>query len=301
MSRTEASVLGWILKSGIFLAIAAGLYYIFNIGSAPSETEKQPEPPKTENEAPGGRSHYVVADKGLDEYLPANYMGEIVRHKYFTLSYQEDHEQAEWVLYRITRERLNNARIARYNQFHPDPMVRTESATPRDYNSSGYDRGHLCPAADMAFDSVAMFESFYMSNVSPQVQEFNSGIWRELEELTRDWARRYEKVIVVTGPVLRDGAVKSIGFSKVSVPRRFYRVILTKDNAIGFLIPNALSDRPVMEYACTIDDVEKATGFDFFPKVLKGQFEYIESVYRRSDWPVNEERYQRRVVEWNHQ
>jgi endonuclease G, mitochondrial len=303
MSNNESSAFGWIFKSGIFLAIAGALYYFFNLGTVPqsSDTGSTPDSkPNTEQpDATPNDDNYVIADKGLEEYLPTDAGGELVRHKYFSLSYNEDHEQANWVLYRITRERLNNARIERTNQFLPDPMVRTESATSRDYNGSGYDRGHLCPAADMAFDSLAMLESFYMSNMSPQVQEFNGGIWRELEELTRDWGRRYEKLIVVTGPVLRDGAQKTIGFSKVSVPKRYYRVILTKERAIGFILPNAVSDKQIMDFACSVDDVERATGIDFFPKVLSGQYEALEAQYNRTDWPVNQERYQRRVVEWN--
>jgi endonuclease G, mitochondrial len=302
MSNNESSAFAWLFKSGIFVAIAGALYFFFNkspqteqSGEQPAQTEVPTKEPATTTPPPSRD----IVDTGLEEYLPAQASGELVRHKYFTVSYNEDHEQADWVVYRITKERLNNAHVERSNQFLPDPDVRTESATTRDYNSSGYDRGHLCPAADMAFDETAMVETFYMSNISPQDEKFNVGIWRELEELTRDWARRYEKLIVVTGPVLKDGAVKSIGFSKVSVPKRFYRVILTKDKTIGFLVPNEVSDKPVMDFACSVDAVEKATGLDFFPKVLSGLNEELEALYDRKAWPVNESRYQKRLVEWN--
>jgi endonuclease G, mitochondrial len=304
MSNDNNSAFSWLFKSGIFVAIAGVLYFFFNQGGAPATPEPQAPPTQTEHttnttESTTPSSTYI-ADTGLEEYLPAAIAGgQLVRHKYFTLSYNEDHEQADWVVYRITRERLNNSTIERTNQFLPDPLVKTESATNSDYNGSGYDRGHLCPAADMAFDAAAMSESFYMSNMSPQDQKFNGGIWRELEELTRDWGRKYEKIIVVAGPVLKDGAAKSIGFSKVSVPKRYFRVILTKDKTIGFLLPNQLSDKHVMDYACAVDVVEKATGLDFFPKVLSGLNEELEALYDRNAWPVKEERYQKRVVDWN--
>jgi endonuclease G, mitochondrial len=301
MSSTKDSG-GWLFKSGLFIAIAGVLYYLFGaFGAQPKET-KLPESSQTEQTttqtAPTESIETGIVDKGLEEYLPAQ-AGQIVRHKYFTLSYNEDHEQADWVVYRITRERLNNATIARTNEFLPDPMVKTESATVRDYSGSGYDRGHLCPAADMAFDATAMLESFYMSNISPQDQRFNGGIWRELEELTRDWGRKFQQVVVVTGPVLKDRPVKSIGFSKVSVPNRYFRVILTKDKTIGFLLPNALSDKQVMDYACSVDEVEKATGLDFFPKVLSGMNEELEALLDRDAWPISSERYERRVAIWN--
>jgi endonuclease G, mitochondrial len=309
MSNKENSASGWLFKSSIFAAIIGVLYFFFNgaAASTPSpspDTRDQTEKPtksSSEQNLPDitiDPSATAVVDQGLEEYLPAQ-ARELVRHKYFSLSYNEDHEQADWVVYRITRERLNNSTIERSNHFLPDPAVRTESATPRDYNGSGYDRGHLCPAADMAFDQAAMDETFYMSNMSPQDQAFNGGIWRELEELTRDWGRRYEKIIVVTGPVLKENGLKTIGFSKVSVPRRFYRVILTKDKTIGFILPNEVSERPVMDFACSVDEVERATGLDFFPKVLDGLNEELESLFDRKAWPVQEDRYQKRVADWN--
>ncbi len=79
--------------------------------------------------------------------------------------------------------------VDRQGDFRPDDKVKTGSATPADYRSSGYDRGHLVPAADMAFSAEAMSATFVMSNISPQARNFNNGVWRELEELTRSWAK----------------------------------------------------------------------------------------------------------------
>jgi len=217
------------------------------------------------------------------------------------LSYSEDHEQAEWVAYELTRDRLNEKWAERPNSFRPDPSVRTESATPRDYRSSGYDKGHLCAAADMAFDENAIDETFFMSNMSPQVPAFNMGIWRELEELTRDWARKFKLLYVVTGPVLAQNGLGQIGFSKITVPASYYKVLLAPEagRAIAFMMPNNRSDRPVMEYACTIDQVEKTTELDFFPQLLKGMDEELEGSLDKDAWPINSLRYEKRVKEWN--
>jgi endonuclease G len=234
------------------------------------------------------------------EMLPAS-KAETVLHTWFALGYNEDHEQAEWVAYELTRARLNENWAERPNSFRPDPDVRTESATPRDYSSSGYDKGHLCPAADMAFDARAIDETFYMSNISPQRAPFNMGIWRELEELTRDWARKFKQVYVVTGPVLTQGSLGQIGFSKVTVPGSFYKVLLAPDQqrAIGFIIPNQMSEQPVMTYACSIDEVEEATGINFFPKLLSGLGEELEASLDKDAWPVNQNRQNQRVKQWN--
>jgi endonuclease G len=205
------------------------------------------------------------------------------------------------VVHEIKRERLNENWAARPNTFRPDFEVRTESATPRDYNSSGYDKGHLCPAADMAFNEVAIDETFFMSNMSPQVPGFNAGIWRELEELSRDWGRKFQKIYVVTGPVLSQPGLGQIGQTKVTVPSWFYKVLYAPDQhkAIAFILPNTVSDRPVMDYACTIDKVEKTTGLDFFPKMLNGLNEELEGSLDKAAWPIDRSRESKRIKEWN--
>ncbi|MFR9672703.1 MAG: DNA/RNA non-specific endonuclease, partial [Rikenellaceae bacterium] len=133
-------------------------------------------------------------------YLPHS-DGEVVRHTYYTLSYIEEHEQAEWVAYEMT-PRNAESNVTRNDSFKADPKVSTASALPTDYQGSGYDRGHLCPAASMSFDKVAMEESFYMSNMSPQAPTFNRDGWMRLEKLVRGWAAADSVIYVVTGPIL---------------------------------------------------------------------------------------------------
>ncbi len=152
----------------------------------------------------------------------------------------------------------------------------------------------------MAFNATAIDESFFMSNMSPQVPAFNMGIWRELEELTRDWARRFKRLYIVTGPVL-SAPLGQIGFSKVSVPSAFYKVLLAPDQqrAIAFILPNQVSEKLVTDYACSIDQVEARTGIDFFPKLLKGLDEELEGSLDKDAWPINRTRYEERVKVWN--
>ena len=158
-------------------------------------------------------------------------------------------------------------------------MVKTNSADDHDYEGSGYDRGHLAPAADMGWSTITMAESFYFSNMSPQLPAFNRGIWKRLEELVRSWAIENKAVYVVTGPVLTSN-LPSIGPDKVSVPKYFYKVILDYTDpdikGIGFILPNASSGAPLQNYAVTIDSVEKVTGIDFFPALPDKQEKKIE-------------------------
>jgi endonuclease G len=128
---------------------------------------------------------------------------QVIHHKYYTLAYSEKHEQAVWVKYTLVKEHVGGEE-PRANQFYVDPLVSTQSANDGDYYKSGYDRGHSAPAADMSWSADAIRESFYYSNMSPQVPSFNRGIWKKLEEMVRRWAVQYDSVRVIAGPVFVD-------------------------------------------------------------------------------------------------
>ena len=202
----------------------------------------------------------------------------IIRHFGYTLSYNEKHEQANWVAYELTAAETRKA-VNRSNDFQPDRAVNTGSATNEDYQGSGYDRGHLAPAADMEWSEQAMEESFYYSNMSPQVPGFNRGIWKKLEEQVRQWAIDNQDIYVVTGPVLEYN-LPTIGPDKVSVPRYYYKVILDYTEpelkGIGFILPNASSTLPLQNFAVSIDSVEHLTGINFFPALPYKQEQAIE-------------------------
>lgn len=293
---------GFIFKTGLFAVLAGVAFWLFNHFGGQKTPESADGQVITEMPAdkPGAEKP-ATTSQVPEDILPASTTGALVRHTYYALSYDEDHEQAEWVAYEITRDRLNENWAERPNTFRPDSDVRTESATPRDYSGSGYDKGHLCPAADMAFNEAAIDESFLMSNMSPQVPAFNGGIWRELEECARDWGRKFERVYVATGPVLSQTPLGSIGFSKVTVPSAYYKVLYAPEQhrAIAFILPNEMSTKPVMDYAVTIDAVENMTGIDFFPDLLKGLNEEIEGSLDKDAWPIDRQRYKTRVEQWN--
>jgi endonuclease G len=223
----------------------------------------------------------------LSEALPGGGgKGEIISHSGYTLRYNERHEQAEWVAYRLSAEQLES-NIPRSENFRADPKVKTGSAAPSDYKGSGYDRGHLAPAADMKWSKRAMSESFYMSNMSPQAPEFNQGIWNDLEQRVREWAKENDELYVVTGPVLEEG-LPAIGENGVSVPRLYFKVILDyrepEYKAAAFLMPNAASPQPIDQYAVTIDSVETLTGLDLFPVLPDSLERALEGSLRPMDW-----------------
>ena len=213
--------------------------------------------------------------------LPKPIDGEqIIEHTGYILSYNEEAEQPSYVAYELTREEVYGA-LDRADNFREDKAVRSGSATLSDYKSSGYDRGHLAPAADFKWSEEAMSDTFYLSNMSPQVPAFNRGIWGDLESIVRQIAVDNEKIYVVKGPVLTDGPYKTIGKNKVAVPNQYYKVILDYQDpdikAIGFVLPNSDKTEKIESYVMSVDDVEAITGLDFFYQLPEDEEELIES------------------------
>lgn len=222
----------------------------------------------------------------LDEYIPFSKLNTgIVRHKAFVLNYREEYEQASWVLHRLEKEAVDG-REARSNEFIEDPLVETGSAHTRDYSRSGYDRGHLCPAADFKHNKELQDETFYMSNMSPQNPDFNRGIWSNLEDKIRHWVINRKQLIIVTGPVLKNG-LQTIGKNNlIAVPKSFYKIVYDPetDEAIAFLIPNEGSTKSIKSFAVSINTIEKLTSIDFFAKLPDDLEQKIETNVKIEDW-----------------
>lgn len=205
----------------------------------------------------------------------------------YALGYIEYHEQPAWVIYKLTRAEATTKAAKRTNRFVEDPEIPTGSATAADYRKSGYDRGHLAPAADMAFSARTMADSFFYSQMSPQRPQFNRGVWKDLEEQVRLFAIVEEEIYVVTGPILPKEKTITIGPNQVTVPTHYYKVVydLTPpQKMIGFIIPNDGSKRSLQDFAVTVDAVEAATGLDFFSLVPQPKQEQLESTISVKDW-----------------
>jgi endonuclease G len=222
-----------------------------------------------------------------DTLLPTNFKGTTLSHTYFSLSYSNRDKQAEWVAYYLTPASINGPQ-KRSSKFLADPLL-SNPVGPGSYAKSGYDRGHLCPAADMKLNNTSMTESFYMTNISPQAPSFNRGIWSKLENKVRDWALQKNGLYVVTGPLLN----KSCGSvnQKITVPCAFYKMVFkqTKNGveAIAFLIPNAGSTQPLKQFVVSIDYIEALTGIDFFTNLPDSEEEKFESRVLTNNWQWN--------------
>jgi endonuclease G, mitochondrial len=216
-----------------------------------------------------GKNHHFKLPVKIEEGYPMieGSHNQILKYDGFHLSYNEQHEQAEWVVYILTRDMIENGNVKRKEHFEEDENVSAGSAELSDYRNSGYDRGHLAPAADMKWSEKAMDQSFLLSNISPQNHNFNAGIWKRLEEKIRDWAVFYDSLYVVTGPVLKNIS-KTIGENEVSVPESFYKAVLIikkeSPKAIAFLMSNRAGGKNIDQFVISIDSLESITGIDFF-------------------------------------
>lgn len=224
-------------------------------------------------------------------YPKSNYGVQVVQHQAMVLGYDEKHEQARWVMHLVIPD-VEHGNTSRTNDFREDSLVTTGTAVKADYWYSGYDRGHLAPSADFRWSPIALSESYFYSNMSPQLPELNREKWAELENLVRDYViYNKEAVYVVTGPILHDKLPTMQNEDReneVSIPEMYYKVIIDNSGkekrGIAFLVPNGDCTYPIMSYATTIDKVEELTGIDFFP-LLENQ-EELESKFSVKDWQV---------------
>ncbi len=232
------------------------------------------------NKLPGADLTSVITNPGQKEVI-IQYMG-------MTVSFNPDLHIPNWVAWELTADEAAGTE-PRYDKFSADPDV-DGSASPRDYTSSGYDRGHMAPAGDMKWNEDAMRQTFFMTNICPQAGELNRGSWRKLEEKCRARTTRDSAVIIVCGPVLKGAnpITGYIGDSKVAVPAKFFKVVLSPytnpPTAIGFIMPNGSVAGGMQKCAMTVDEVERLTGHDFFSQLPDSIESVVESTCNFNKW-----------------
>jgi endonuclease G, mitochondrial len=212
----------------------------------------------------------------------------ILSYAGFDLGYNEQYEQAAWVAYVLTREEVEQGPYDRTDNFRADTLIATGSATPADYRGSGFDRGHLAPAADMKWSLEAMSQSFLMSNMSPQKPAFNRGIWSRLESQVRDWAVEKDSLYVISGPVFTK-VDTLIGENGVGVPGYYFKVLVDLSppdyEMIAFLLPNSGASGDLLQFAMPVDSLEQFTGYDFFSNAPdQDVVEWLEGRIHRESW-----------------
>lgn len=205
----------------------------------------------------------------------------------FDVMFSAEHHQPYYVAWVLTPEHARATAAKRSDNFRPDPDV-DGSAQLSDYRRSGYDRGHMAPSADFKYSEEAQQATFFLTNICPQDNSLNAGAWARLEEQCRSWAQRDSTLVIVAGPILNDRLTQTIGETQVTVPSRFFKVVLAPyanpPRAIGFIMPNTYVEGGVQATAMSVDQVEEITGYDFFGYLPDEIEDSLEAVGEYHKW-----------------
>ncbi|XP_037944823.1 endonuclease G, mitochondrial-like [Teleopsis dalmanni] len=240
-----------------------------------------------------------------DEYEEPTRMQQIMKYGFpsmddvrlysdFVLSYDRRNRVAHWVYEHLTANCLrNNAGVRRrYAHYLPDMSVPSNFRTDTtDYSCSGFDRGHLAAAGNHKCQQMHCNETFYLTNIAPQVgRGFNRDAWNKLEIYIRELTERYNSVYVCTGPLYMPKEKPSnkycveyqvIGPKTIAVPTHFFKVITVESKLPGgspymeaYVMPNAPidSDIDIRGFLSDIKIIERNSGLQFFKGIRRCEF-----------------------------
>ena len=211
---------------------------------------------------------------------------QVIERISYIVSYNKDIKIPNWVAWHLSVEHVDGI-YPRDNTYYEDEDVPQPRATNVDYHESGWSRGHMCPAGDNKWDSIAMRESNLLTNICPQDRSLNSGLWNKIEQDCRKWAKKYGDIYIVCGPVLLNRKHETIGANRVVVPEAFFKVVLClqgKPKAIGFIVRNNDGTKRRNQFVNTVDEVERITGIDFFPGLPDSIENEVEAHANIKDW-----------------
>ena len=244
-------------------------------------------------------SAFLVSDSGkaqesavedasqlLDVAIPSFLPSQIKEYEAFNLSFNSDNHTPNYVSWELLPHETDGAQ-SRHDKFWQDPEINGCPASS-DYTRSGYDRGHMCPAADQKSSEKAKTDCFVMANICPQDLRLNAGAWATLEKRERQWAEEKDGLIIVAGPIYEESDCLRIGETNVRVPSAFFKAFLshrgTDTEAVAFVYPNMPAHGQMRDYMMTIDELEKITGFDFFHALPDDIEDQTESTFNAKAW-----------------
>lgn len=191
----------------------------------------------------------------------------------YSVSYNKFTRQPNWVMWELTDEHVLKKKDGVWNEYHEDADLPSGiRSTLDDYASSGYDRGHMCPGGDCNWNEEGRDETFLLSNMCPQNPNLNRGDWKEIEMACRKWAKQYGSIYIVCGPIFfKSQEHERIGPNQIPVPEAFFKVVLCVESSnpkgIGFICRNTDGNRKKDFYVNSIRQVERVTGYRFFPEL----------------------------------
>lgn len=198
----------------------------------------------------------------------------------YSMGYDTRNKNPAWVYERLTESSLTGNANRDKCRFKEDPVIPSIfRSTLCDYQGSGFDRGHLAPAANHKCSQKDMEDTFYLSNMCPQDQKFNRVYWAKLEKYVRDLTKSYSVIHVFTGPLYLPKTKSNgqkwvkyqvIGKNDVSVPTHFFKILVLEKPPHetiykGYVLPNEpiSSTVSIENFSASIEKIEKASGVIF--------------------------------------
>ena len=274
------------------LATTALLAVLLLAGYGWSNSERQ-----TSSEEKAETAVSAIPETAADGYeIPVikvkGVASQVLKRYSYTTSYNKETRNPNWVGWSLTAEQTDGEYFRKCHSFTEDTDVPAPRATYYDIRESecGYQRGHMCPAGDNKWAYEAQEDAFLMTNICPQNGNLNQHDWKYLEESCRDWAQKYGKIYIVAGPIFHGTEYKTVGENEVAVPDAFFKVVLRLGNtsdatkAIGFIYANQTGHHKMDYYVKTVDEVEEATGMDFFWQLAADVEDRVESRSNLGEW-----------------
>ena len=212
----------------------------------------------------------------------------VIQRKAYVVSYNAEMLIPNWVAWELTAEHADGP-WPRDHHYYEDTSVAEPRCTVDDYygiGSVGLSHGHMCPAGDCKWDSVAMAETNLLTNICPQESGLNSGMWNQIEQACRRWAVRPGHIYIVCGPLLYRQEHLTIGDHNIVVPEAFFKVILRLGDdpaCIGYVMKNGSRGKK-KSYVNSLSQVERITGYRFFPNMSDTIRIQIEDIADEDMW-----------------
>lgn len=223
---------------------------------------------------------YVILPEGTPQQVK-EYTG-------FTLNFNKDNHTANYVAWELLASETSGSIDRNDYSYWVDNSLEGCLSTDFAYSTYGYERGHMCPAADQKWSAAAMNDSMVMANMCPQYRSLNSGLWGTLENMERTWAKRDKAIWIIAGPLYYATDDLYIGKAKARVASAYFKAFLLIDSdnprAIAFVFQNGSNPGNIEDYAMSIDELEEETGYDFFPALPDDIENAVEATYSFSDW-----------------
>ena len=208
--------------------------------------------------------YQVVSSKNTPGAI-YGYFDQFIKRDGYSVAYNYETKNPDWVAYHLDGDDVKETR-KRKDSFREDKDVPSQyRSSLSDYKRSGYDRGHMAPNAALDHSESTQRETFLLSNIVPQLPGHNRKVWKNLEEIVRTYAIDMGSLYVVTG-VIYDETPEYIG-DQVEIPDAFYKILYspTNDEIITFKIPHVKFEyNDISAYFSTLEEIEQATGYDFF-------------------------------------